>query len=169
MRQTDQQKEILTQSQALLEKAHHPLFFRVDLGLSQPRTAQPWKGPQERGLSSPPHEMGWGAPSGRRRPWTVAVRLGAGWSSTETLPSPLQGPLPLLKPSGSFVRDGESALLENFINSQQPLAPPRVGGLQPFLRCGIPGLESPPTPGASWHPMSPLPCEGAWCGSGGSR
>lgn len=51
---------------------------------------------------------------------------------------------PLLKPSGSFVRDGESALLENFANSQQPLAPPRVGGLQPFLRCWIPASLLPP-------------------------
>lgn len=80
----------------------------------------------------------------------MAVRLSAGWSSAGTLPSPLYAPAllwarhPLLKPSGSFVSDGESALLENFANSQQPLAPPHVGGLQPFLRCWIPASLLPP-------------------------
>lgn len=46
----------------------------------------PWTLP---GLSSLLDKMGWGAPLGRRRPWTVAVRLSAGWSSAGTLLSPL--------------------------------------------------------------------------------
>lgn len=71
-----------------------------------------------------------------------------------------------LKPSGSFVRDGKSALWGNFANSQQLLAPPHVGGLRLFLRCwGSPGLI-PPHPRASQDPMNPLPCEAAWGGGG---
>lgn len=58
-----------------------------------------------------------------------------------------------LKPSGSFVRDGKSALWGNFANSQQLLAPPHVGGLQFFLNdCGKAGNVSvrPQSNGRAW-------------------